>query len=634
MKLKRAVINHYGKLSNMTLGFRDGINLISGENESGKSTLHSFFSSMIFGLERGRGRAARFDTYTQYRPWDGGTYGGVIEVESGGTTYSVSRNFDKEIRSCIITNETESRDVKDTPENLAEIFCGLSPALYQNTISVGQLSASPGEDLAGELRSHIVNLRTAGSSSIDVSGALDELKVQKRRAMAAFSKEAQAEAGELTLRIQTLEKELAEAPDTVSITRLENDRQALEERLSGMERETARLNERISAGEEVLRRHHIAAPEDVSALLADTDDVADRLSAYIEDDREPMSKGVKFLTVVLLILAVAGLGLCGWQGLQCWLSRTFPAFYYYAGAAGAALLMGILCGAALVRASNYRLSMLNLTDLYEEHVGPMPEEMTEPELRALYESIENYGGLFKKIAASREAIQRNYASMSSLREDLQGLNANLDRARQISWRREQKEEALAGLQNRMEMLRGPLERNAEIEEEAAALDLAAETIRTISSTAFESFGSYLEEAVSRLLSSMTGGAYDGVSIDESLNITLLKDLTPVALSQVSSGTLDQVYLALRLACIGFLWPDTPMPLFLDDAFALYDDVRLASTLRWLSENYTGQVFIFTCQNREGELLRQLGIPFNTAFGDTAPTASTPPTDPSLQVSAM
>ena len=52
-----------------------------------------------------------------------------------------------------------------------------------------------------------------------------------------------------------------------------------------------------------------------------------------------------------------------------------------------------------------------------------------------------------------------------------------------------------------------------------------------------------------------------------------------------------------------------MPLFFDDAFAYYDKERLAALLKWLHENYKGQIFLFTCQNREGELLEESGIPF-------------------------
>ena len=64
-----------------------------------------------------------------------------------------------------------------------------------------------------------------------------------------------------------------------------------------------------------------------------------------------------------------------------------------------------------------------------------------------------------------------------------------------------------------------------------------------------------------------------------------------------------------MAVIRLLWPDEPMPLFFDDSFAFYDSERLASLLKWLHANYKGQIFLFTCQNREGELLEEADIPF-------------------------
>ena len=57
-------------MQNRTLEFSDGIQLISGENESGKSTVHTFIRSMLFGMTRGRGRAAKNDVYSRYEPWE------------------------------------------------------------------------------------------------------------------------------------------------------------------------------------------------------------------------------------------------------------------------------------------------------------------------------------------------------------------------------------------------------------------------------------------------------------------------------------------------------------------------------------------------------------------------------------
>ena len=96
MKIREIDIKNYGKLSNEIIKFTDGINIIYGENESGKSTVHTFIKSMLFGLERGRGRAANSDMFSRYEPWENPNYySGTLKIESGGKTFCIQRNFDK-----------------------------------------------------------------------------------------------------------------------------------------------------------------------------------------------------------------------------------------------------------------------------------------------------------------------------------------------------------------------------------------------------------------------------------------------------------------------------------------------------------------------------------------------------------
>ena len=57
MKLLELHIEGFGKFHNKTISFHDGMNVIYGKNEAGKSTLHTFIRGMLFGIERGRGRA-------------------------------------------------------------------------------------------------------------------------------------------------------------------------------------------------------------------------------------------------------------------------------------------------------------------------------------------------------------------------------------------------------------------------------------------------------------------------------------------------------------------------------------------------------------------------------------------------
>ena len=68
MIIKRITVKNFGKLKNRTMEASPGINLLYGENESGKTTTHTFVKSMLYGIQRQRGRAAKKDAYNIYLP--------------------------------------------------------------------------------------------------------------------------------------------------------------------------------------------------------------------------------------------------------------------------------------------------------------------------------------------------------------------------------------------------------------------------------------------------------------------------------------------------------------------------------------------------------------------------------------
>ena len=77
MRFLDLYISGFGKFHDTAVSFEDGLNVIYGKNEAGKSTIHTFIRGMLFGIERQRGRAARNDIYSKYEPWENsGTYEG------------------------------------------------------------------------------------------------------------------------------------------------------------------------------------------------------------------------------------------------------------------------------------------------------------------------------------------------------------------------------------------------------------------------------------------------------------------------------------------------------------------------------------------------------------------------------
>ena len=116
----------------------------------------------------------------------------------------------------------------------------------------------------------------------------------------------------------------------------------------------------------------------------------------------------------------------------------------------------------------------------------------------------------------------------------------------------------------------------------------------------------LNREIGDILNTITSGKYKQINADDSLQLNILSPESPewVLPEQLSSGTADQVYLALRLAAVRLVEKNgETMPLFFDEPFVQYDEERTENALRLLlDESRSRQIFLFTCKEREIELL--------------------------------
>ena len=142
-----------------------------------------------------------------------------------------------------------------------------------------------------------------------------------------------------------------------------------------------------------------------------------------------------------------------------------------------------------------------------------------------------------------------------------------------------------------------------------AFDIAMEVLAEASVDLQRNYSPYLNEAVGNIMSTITGGKYRDIRTDDSLRLNIQPpDIAErVIPEQLSSGTADQVYFALRLAAVMLMEKDgETMPLFLDDPFVQYDEERTINALSLLkNESEKRQIILFTCKKREVELVRQI-----------------------------
>ena len=145
-----------------------------------------------------------------------------------------------------------------------------------------------------------------------------------------------------------------------------------------------------------------------------------------------------------------------------------------------------------------------------------------------------------------------------------------------------------------------------MEERYAALQLARTTLAQADEALRARFAPLLCQRTGELFARLTGGAYDRVQLDRSMKVTVRPTGSAVfrSLSYLSGGTVDQLYLALRLAICELLIPKAPI--VLDDALVFFDDERAALALETLREmSKTRQILLFTSQSREKRILDDL-----------------------------
>ncbi|MCI9136177.1 MAG: hypothetical protein HFH48_01210, partial [Lachnospiraceae bacterium] len=118
----------------------------------------------------------------------------------------------------------------------------------------------------------------------------------------------------------------------------------------------------------------------------------------------------------------------------------------------------------------------------------------------------------------------------------------------------------------------------------------------------------MEQEISDILSELTNGKYKKIGLDAQMNLVTTAGKRRLYPWQLSQGTMEQMYLALRMGAGRFFAKEESMPLLLDEVFASFDEKRLEGAMQWLGRQEQ-QIFLFTCQKREMDILEQKGIPF-------------------------
>lgn len=489
MWIEKIQIKNFGKFHEKTIEFSEGLNVIYGANESGKTTIHNFLTGMLFGIEKSRGRAGREDLYGTYEPWNSASfYVGNMTMQIGGRRFLLERNFYHKEKTAKLRNLEDHEELSVEFGDLELLLGGITQENYQNTYCIRQAGFLADESLAAALENYMSDVSNSGDGSVRIQAALEELQKKKKS-------------------VEKERKKLAAA------------RQAAIERLS-MEAE-------------ILKRdimHH------KNSELAETLAKQEEQQKVQDTGKKPRAaKNYRGLLAGVLLLFIGGIS-------------------FFAGGIGREI--GILCmllALCICYIAGIRYSKKTAEDRQDE----IPAELAD--------------------------------ELSFMQEQ---------------WK--EKENRFYNIEEQLLELAEPSKEERAFEEDEKALELSAEVIQKIAGQIYEDISDRLHEAVSKNLSQITNGKYDSIILEEGLKLFIWENGKKIPVNQLSRGTLEQAYLAMRMAVGSILIQEEPMPILLDETFSMYDDKRLEDTLRWLL-NRQEQILLFTCQKRELEILEQMSV---------------------------
>lgn len=557
MKIREVKIFNFGKLQNCTCRFGPGINVIYGVNEAGKSTLHAFLLAMLFGMEKNKGRAAAGDPYSRYEPWHAPSYySGAMRLIVDRRPFYLERNFYYKEHKDILRNETDGEELSIPYGDLTMLLGGIEKETFANTYDIPQSGAVTGKELADILAEYLSDAAESGDGGTHVTKAVAALAAKRR---------------EKTQELKKLKEEKEQELNALQI----------EKKL--LEQDLLSLREQIAQAEPGLLR--MRAQRNTAAGQSEV--YADRETAKTEqEDTVEVYSGKTKKT--RRMMCFGGAGAAGAAILvQFALHRLIPypnGIYVTAQVILAAVV--ICCIVAAIISKKKQSVKISKRTVWEAKLGRQ----------------------FNRTADKSKALSLQPESETLKMETEAELQAEqmLDRMQELQ---AEKETRLYNIGERAEEILCIGGTEQELTEDIKALELAAGEIKRLAQELCEEVEDELNAEVSRWVSKITAGRYDSVSVDAKGMLKVVTEGREVPPESLSRGTLEQLYLALRISVGNIVTQEESMPLFLDEAFAMYDDLRLRETLKALGQ-MEQQIFLFTCQNRELEVLEQLGITYH------------------------
>lgn len=643
MKIQQLNIHSYGKIKDKEIKFGDNINIIFGKNESGKSTIMHYIVNSFYGTSKNK-KSRELSDYDKYLPWSSDDFSGRLSYKlDNGEKFEIYRDFNKKNPKIYNELKEDISNKFNIDKSLGNQFfyeqTKVDEDLFLSTVVSNQQEVKLGKTEQGVLIQKIANLVGTGDDNTSFRIAMDRIN---RRQLDEIGTSRSREKP-----INIIQKKLTDLQEEKNVLeKYKNSQYEIEEKIFNKKEEISDLESEIqmykdiknvlenlkSEQEKINLQKQLKSSN--SAKISEYDFNIDKIQEenknlileFFENKKVKKEKNDFTFFVSIFVLILINI-------LQ---------FVFLKNAIVKISICCILLVITLVSIFAYfRRKKQN-----EEAIKKYNEKQKKAEI--IKEKINLIEDEIKKIERENNNIEKNIKSIEEKIEEEKrkkldfiyikyhkNINEdflNIKTLEQIQFKIQLLQEKISNTKvdlHRFELdksnIEPQLDKLANIEEEIELqkekeqqlekLNMSFELAKTILTKCYENMKETVTpkftQNLSQNIADITNNKYKNVNFNEQSGLVVETEKGDyVSASHLSVGTIEQLYLSLRLSMIKDLSSET-LPIILDEAFAYFDDERLTNFLETISKKYKeNQILIFTCTDREQQILRELGADYN------------------------
>lgn len=587
--IKEIYINNFGKFNNYSLKLNNGINIIYGKNESGKTTILNFILMVLYGANSKSNDISQ-NIRKKYTPWNNSQMKGYIVLQKDNIFYKIERTFNQ-------SNATDIVDVYEintgkkinlsSPKEPGKYFFDMDYESFKKTLFISSESTVISNDgKKDEITRKLINLVSTGEEDISYKSAINniEKKIEEYKSKSGHK----GKIVELKCEIANIKTELEESKiDEKDKLNLIKQIQKLNQSKDNISKEIEYLNKLI-----ILKDEKIKILNEIKSIEKDRSEEFEINSLYFNLDNKKNEyntlKDKKFINVISIPFIMFSFILSVYNKL-------FLILFF------ASLTYGIYTyinnkNKIKIELKQIKNEISNIKDNIDQKNILLNDK--NDEIFFMSKAINEINSQLD--SSNYKYPEISYESLDKLKNKRNTYENEIVKLNTLS------KEKYKGKRNLSTITEDLSVKRSYLQELEKKYDLLIKTKRFIEKSFEElgiDFSKKLNKISSKYIMKITNNKYSNLYISNNFSISIQDNETKnlKEWKYLSSGTIDQIYLALRLSIIELIVKNyDEKTLLLDDIFIRYDENRIADTFNLIKESEYSQILLFTSKNLENK----------------------------------